>query len=70
LEELIGDRERTDFLNKRSELYRKKKMGEAPSSRREAIRMIAKEPSLIRTPVIVAGGRVVVGFDEKGIVRL
>ena len=70
LEKLIGKREPTDFLNSRSEVYRKKKMGEAPPSRREAIRMMAKEPSLIRRPVIVAGGRVVVGFDEKGMVRL
>ena len=31
----------------------------------EAIRMMAKEPNLIRRPVIVAGGRVVVGFDQE-----
>ena len=27
---------------------------------------MAKEPSLIRRPVVIAGGRVVLGFDEKG----
>ena len=70
LERLIGDREHTDFLNKRSGEYRKKKMGEEPPSRREAIRMMAKDPSLIRRPVVVAGGRVVVGFDEEGRARL
>jgi arsenate reductase-like glutaredoxin family protein len=32
--------------------------------------MMAKEPNLIRRPVILAGGRVVIGFDEKGIARL
>ncbi len=70
LEKLIGDREHTDFLNKRSKLYRKEKMGEEPPSRREAIRMMAKNPNLIRRPVVVAGGRVVLGFDEKGLARL
>jgi arsenate reductase-like glutaredoxin family protein len=32
--------------------------------------MMAKEPNLIRRPVIVAGGRAVVGFDENGMARL
>jgi len=70
LEKLIGKRDHTDFLNPRNELYRKKKMGLNPPPRREAIRMMSKEPNLIRRPVIVAGGRVVIGFDENGIARL
>ena len=70
LEKLIGRRDHTDFLNSRSGLFRMKHMGENPPSRREAIRLMAKEPNLIRRPVVVAGGRVVVGFDEKGMVRL
>ena len=70
LEKPIGDGDHTDFLNKRSALYRQKRMREKPPSRREAIRMMVKEPNLIRRPVIVAGGRVVLGFDEKGMVRL
>ena len=70
LEDLIGNRDYKDFLNSRNELFRKKKMRENPPTRREAIQMMAKEPNLIRRPVVVAGGRVVVGFDEEGIARL
>ncbi len=70
LEDLIGNRDYKEFLNSRNELYRKKKMKLRPPSRREAIKMMAKEPNLIRRPVVVAGGRVVVGFDQDGIVRL
>jgi arsenate reductase (glutaredoxin) len=70
LEKLIGNRDYTEFLNSRNELFRRKKMSENPPSRREAIKMMAKEPNLIRRPVVVAGGRVVVGFDEDGIARL
>ncbi|MFZ0584539.1 MAG: ArsC/Spx/MgsR family protein [Candidatus Acidiferrales bacterium] len=70
LEKLIGRRDHEDFLNPRNDLYRRKHMGEDPPSRREAIRMMVREPNLIRRPVIVAGGRVVVGFDENGIARL
>jgi arsenate reductase len=70
LEQLIGDRDHRDFLNTRNELYRAKNMKKNPPSRAEAIRMMAKEPNLIRRPVILAGGRVVLGFDEEGIARL
>jgi arsenate reductase (glutaredoxin) len=70
LEKLIGRRDHTDFLNTRNETFRKKKMKDNPPSRKEAIRMMVKEPNLIRRPVIVGGGRVVVGFDEDGIARL
>jgi arsenate reductase (glutaredoxin) len=70
LEKLIGSRDHTDFLNTRNELYRRKNMKENPPSRAEAIRLMAREPNLIRRPVIVAGGRVVLGFDEAGIARL
>jgi len=67
LEKLIGPRDHTQFLNTRSEVYREKNLGENPPTRREAIRLMAKEPSLIRRPVVLAGGRVVVGFDEEGL---
>jgi Spx/MgsR family transcriptional regulator len=70
LEKLIGPRDHTEFLNTHSEAYREKHLAENPPTRREAIRMMAKEPRLIRRPVIVAGGRVVVGFDENGMARL
>ena len=70
LEKLIGNRDYTEFLNSRNELFRKRKMRENPPTSREAIRMMANEPNLIRRPVVVAGGRVVVGFDEEGIARL
>lgn len=67
LEELIGRRDYTDFLNTRNKLYRQKKMKLKPPPRREALRMMANEPNLIRRPIIVCGGRVVLGFDRNGI---
>ncbi len=63
LEKLIGDRDHTEFLNPRNALFREKKMKDNPPSRSEAIRMMADDPNLIRRPVVVAGGRVVLGFD-------
>jgi Spx/MgsR family transcriptional regulator len=70
LEDLIGERDYSEFLNSRNELYRKKKMKLKPPPRKEAIKLMSQEPNLIKRPVIVAGGRVVVGFDRKGIAHL
>jgi Spx/MgsR family transcriptional regulator len=70
LEKLIGDRDHQDFLNTRNELYRQKNMKENPPNRADAIRMMVGEPNLIRRPVIVAGGRIVLGFDQEKIDRL
>ena len=69
LQKLIGKHDHEDFLNPRSEVFRKKKMKDNPPSRREAIGLMAKNPELIRRPVIVAGGRVVIGYDENGMIR-
>ena len=69
LQELIGRHDHQDFLNPRSEIFRKKKMKDNPPSRREAISLMSKNPELIRRPVIVAGGRVVIGYDENGMIR-
>ncbi len=70
LEKLIGPRDYTQFLNPRNELFRRKHMKDDPPSRSVAIRMMAKEPNLIRRPVIVGGGRVVIGFDRNGMAKL
>jgi arsenate reductase len=69
LEKLIGKRDHEQFLNPRAGLFRRLKMKDHPPSRREAIRLMSKDPNLIRRPVIVAGGRVVIGYDENGMVR-
>jgi len=63
LEKLIGDRDHAEFLNSRNELYREKNMKENPPDRDTAIRLMAENPNLIRRPVVLAGGRVVLGFD-------
>ncbi len=69
LEKLIGKHDHEEFLNPRSEIFRKKKMKDKPPTRREAIGLMARNPDLIRRPVIVAGGRVVIGYDENGMIR-
>jgi Spx/MgsR family transcriptional regulator len=69
VEKLIGKHDHEEFLRPRSETYRKKNMKENPPSRREAVGMMAMDPELIRRPIVVAGGRVAIGYDENGMIR-
>jgi arsenate reductase-like glutaredoxin family protein len=70
LDELIGDRDYKQFLNSRNELFRKRKMKEHAPSRAEAIKLMAKEPNLIRRPLLVRGAQIIFGFDEDAYRRL
>jgi arsenate reductase-like glutaredoxin family protein len=36
-----------------------------PPPRKEAIRLMSENPNLIRRPLLVKGGRIVLGFDES-----
>jgi arsenate reductase len=70
LEELIGNRDYKEFLNTRNELYRTRDMKDHPPSRAEAIKLMAKEPNLIRRPVVLRGSQMVLGFDEEAYRKL
>jgi arsenate reductase (glutaredoxin) len=70
LEGLIGNRDFKEFLNARNELYRTREMKEHPPSRTEAIQLMAKEPNLIRRPVVIRGSQIVLGFDEAAYRKL
>ena len=70
LDELIGEREYKEFLNTRNELYRTRNMKEHPPSRAEAIKLMAKEPNLIRRPLVLQGSKVLLGFDEAAYRKL
>jgi arsenate reductase len=70
LDKLIGARDYTQFLNTRNELYRERNMKEKPPSRAEAIWLMAREPNLIRRPVVIRGGQMVLGYDEDALKKL
>jgi arsenate reductase (glutaredoxin) len=70
LDELIGKRDYRQFLNPKNELYRERKMKENPPSREEAIRLMSENPNLLKRPILMKGGQVVLGFDEEDMGRL
>jgi arsenate reductase-like glutaredoxin family protein len=70
LQELIGTRDYVAFLNSRNELYRQMNMAEKTPSRKEAIRLMAKNPNLIKRPISVRGKEMVLGFDVTAYMKL
>jgi len=67
LREIIGDDPIGSFLNTRTPLYREKNMKQKPPSKEEAIRLMLKDPNLLKRPVFLKGNRKLTGFDETAV---
>lgn len=64
LRELIGNDPIEPFLNTRTPLYREKNMKQKPPSADEAIKLMLKDPNLLKRPVIIKGKKKLTGFNE------
>ena len=65
LNTLIGDQDYRMFLNSRNELYRKMNMKTNPPPRGKAIELMAQQPNLIKRPILHAGRKLYLGYDER-----
>ncbi len=65
LKALFAGRDPREFLNARSPAF--KAMGLAGKSLtiEQAIALMAKEPNLIKRPIVVAGKEMIAGFDRE-----
>jgi arsenate reductase-like glutaredoxin family protein len=70
LREIIGDRPIENFLNTRTPLYREKKMKQKTPSKDEAIKLMIKDPNLLKRPVIIKGKTRLTGFDEAAVSKI
>jgi Spx/MgsR family transcriptional regulator len=64
LREIIGEDPIEPFLNTRTLLYREKQMKQKPPSKDEAIKLMLKDPNLLKRPVIIKGKKKLTGFNE------
>jgi len=67
---IIGDGPIENFLNTRTPLYREMKMKENPPSKNETIKLMLKDPNLLRRPVIIKGKTVHTGFNEATLKKI
>ena len=70
LDELIGARDYKLFLNTRNELYRERKMADKPPTREAAVRLMSRNPNLIKRPIVVRGDQMVIGLDVPAYLKL
>jgi Spx/MgsR family transcriptional regulator len=70
LREIIGDDPIEKFLNTRTPLYREKNMKQKPPSKEEAIKLMLKDPNLLKRPVIIQGKKKLTGFNEAEVKQL
>ncbi len=67
LEKHVDGSRVADFLSKRSPVFKERPV---PATKKQAIDLMLEQPTLIRRPVLVAGARVVFGFDPEEYRRL
>ena len=70
LRDIIGNDPIQPFLNTRTPLYREKNMKEKPPSKDEAIKLMLKDPNLLKRPVIIKGKKKLTGFNEVEVKEL
>jgi arsenate reductase-like glutaredoxin family protein len=70
LREIIGDDRVENYLNTRTPLYREMNMKQKPPSKDEAIKLMVKDPNLLKRPVIIKGKTKFAGFDEAAVKKI
>lgn len=70
LREIIGDDSIELFLNTRTPLYRERNMKQKPPSKDEAIKLMLKDPNLLKRPVMIKGKKKLMGFNEAEVKEL
>lgn len=70
LRDIIGSDPIEPFLNTRTPLYREKNMKQKPPSKDEAIKLMLKDPNLLKRPVTIKGKTKIIGFNEIELNRL
>ena len=67
LEALFHGRDPRDFLNPRSPAYKAMGLGGRALTPSDAIALMAREPNLIKRPIVIIGREMIAGFDRARI---
>ena len=65
LKELFAGRDPRDYLNPRSPAFKAMGLAGKSLTQEQAFALMAKEPNLIKRPIVVAGKEMVAGFDRE-----
>ena len=70
LREIIGDDPIEPFLSTRTAIYKEKNMKQKPPSKDEAIKLMIKDPNLLKRPLFIKGKKKLTGFNEAEVKKL
>jgi arsenate reductase-like glutaredoxin family protein len=62
---LFTGRDPRDFLNPKSPAFKSMGLKDRKLTAPEALALMAREPNLIKRPLVAAGGGIVAGFDRE-----
>jgi len=62
---LFTGRDPRDFLNPKSPAFKSMGLKDRKLTAPEALALMAKEPNLIKRPLVAGGGEIVAGFDRE-----
>jgi arsenate reductase (glutaredoxin) len=65
LKDLFAGRDPRDFLNPRSPAFKAMGLAGKSLTPQQALALMAKEPNLIKRPIVVAGKEIIAGFDRE-----
>ena len=57
-------------MNTRTPLYRQRNMKQKPPTKDAAIKLMLKDPNLLKRPVIIKGKKKLTGFNEAEVKEL
>jgi arsenate reductase len=64
LNDLFAGRDPRDFLNARSPAFKAMGLAGKSLTSQQSLALMAKEPNLIKRPIVVAGKEMIAGFDR------
>jgi Spx/MgsR family transcriptional regulator len=70
LRDIIGDSPIEPFLSTRTALYKENNMKQKPPTKDEAIKLMLKDPNLLKRPVFIKGKKKLTGFKEDEVKEL
>lgn len=70
LEQIIDKYGVQGSLHPKSTIHKEMKLGKKTLSKDEAIKLMMKDPNLIKRPVVKRGEQVFVGFDKEELKKL
>jgi arsenate reductase-like glutaredoxin family protein len=62
--DVFAGRDPRDFLNQRSPAFKAMGLAGKTLSAEQALALMAKEPNLIKRPIVIAGKQMIAGFDR------